>query len=155
MFNIVLYQPEIPPNTGNIIRLCANTGASLHLIRPLGFSLEEKSLRRAGLDYHEWCEIKEYDSLEEFQKLVSPARLLAFTTHANKNYTDIKYRSGDALLFGPETRGLPTKLLDSMENEHKLRLPMLSHSRSLNLSNTVAVALYEAWRQLGFDDIAT
>lgn len=155
MLHIVLYQPEIPPNTGNIIRLCANTGASLHLIHPLGFSLEEKSLRRAGLDYHEWCQVKEYDSLDEFRAQVSPARLLAFTTHADKAYSEIKYRGDDALLFGPETRGLPSELLASMDNEHKLRLPMLPHSRSLNLSNTVAVALYEAWRQLGFNNIAT
>jgi len=155
MLHVILYQPEIPPNTGNIIRLCANTGASLHLIHPLGFQLEEKQLRRAGLDYREWCEVSEYDTLDDFIKQANPARLLAFTTRATKSYADMSYKDGDALLFGPETRGLPDEVLDSLSNNHKLCLPMQPHSRSLNLSNTVAVALYEAWRQLGFSDLTS
>ena len=113
--------------------------------------MEEKALRRAGLDYHEWCEVQEYDSLEDFMAQSKPKRLLAFTTKASKTYTDMSYADGDALLFGPETRGLPAEILDSIETEKKLRLPMQEKSRSLNLSNTVAVALYEAWRQLGFE----
>lgn len=150
MLHVVLYQPEIPPNTGNIIRLCANTGATLHLIHPLGFSLEEKQLRRAGLDYHEWCDIHEYQSYQEFIDKAAPARLLAFSTKATTTYTDHRFEHGDALLFGPETRGLPDSILNSLDEKSRLRLPMLKNSRSLNLSNTVAIGLYEAWRQLGF-----
>ncbi len=150
MFHIVLYQPEIPPNTGNIIRLCANTGTQLHLIEPLGFSLDNKQLRRAGLDYHEFVGIKTYANLGEFVETVSPGRILAFSTRGARNYAEIDYEAGDALLFGPETRGLPQEMLDSLPEENRLRLPMVAGNRSLNLSNTVAVVVYEAWRQSGF-----
>lgn len=150
MFNIVLYQPEIPPNTGNIIRLCANTGCQLHLIEPLGFSLENKQLRRAGLDYHEFASINRYPSIDVFAGQIAPKRLLGFTTKAVKPYTEISYQPGDTLIFGPETRGLPIDFLQSLPGDHLLRLPMLENSRSLNLSNTVAVVVYEAWRQAGF-----
>ncbi len=150
MFHIVLYQPEIPPNTGNIMRLCANTGARLHLIEPLGFALDDKALRRAGLDYREWAEVHTYPNLEAFVERVRPPRLLAFSTRAKRRYTDLKYQRDDAFLFGPETRGLPAKILDTMMDGLCLRLPLLPHNRSLNLANTVAVVVYEAWRQLGF-----
>jgi tRNA (cytidine/uridine-2'-O-)-methyltransferase len=150
MLHVVLYQPEIPPNTGNIIRLCANSGTALHLIRPLGFELDDARLRRAGLDYHEYARLREYDSLEAFVAEVRPARLFAFTTRATRNYTEVAYRDGDALLFGPETRGLPPEVLDGLAAECRLRIPMRPDNRSLNLSNTVAVAVYEAWRQAGF-----
>ena len=150
MLHIVLYQPEIPPNTGNVIRLCANTGARLHLIRPLGFELEDRQLRRAGLDYHEWVDVQTYDSLEEFRARVSPARLIAFSTRGRRLYTDFEYGEGDALLFGPETRGLPQAVLDALPPELCLTLPMRPGNRSLNLSNSVAVAVFEAWRQAGF-----
>ena len=151
MLHIVLYQPEIPPNTGNIIRLCANTGATLHLIHPLGFSLQEKQLRRAGLDYHEWCDINQYDSWQGYLDTARPDRVLAFSNKGQTNYADHPFQSSDALLFGPETRGLPEDILASLPPTQRLRLPMLEHSRSLNLSNTVAIGLYEAWRQLGFN----
>jgi len=151
MLHVVLYQPEIPPNTGNVIRLCANTGARLHLIRPLGFELDDRRLRRAGLDYHEWSRAEVYEDLAEFRSRVRPERLLAFTTRSQTPYTNIAYRSGDALLFGPETRGLPSALLSTFDPDHQLRLPMRPQVRSLNLSNAVAVAVYEAWRQLGFE----
>ncbi|MDO8704979.1 MAG: tRNA (uridine(34)/cytosine(34)/5-carboxymethylaminomethyluridine(34)-2'-O)-methyltransferase TrmL [Sulfuricaulis sp.] len=150
MFDVVLYQPEIPPNTGNIMRLCANTGARLHLIEPLGFRLEDRELRRAGLDYREWAEVQTYASFEGFLKSVQPPRLLAFSTRARRFYTEMQYKENDALLFGPETRGLPQELLDTFPEEHRLRLPLLPDNRSLNLSNTVAIAVYEAWRQQGF-----
>jgi len=150
MLQIVLFQPEIAPNTGNIIRLCANTGAALHLIRPLGFELDDKRLRRAGLDYHEFAAVKEHDSLAAYQASARPERLFAFTTKASRSYSAVEYRAGDALLFGPETRGLPQDVLDDIAPECRLRLPMLPHSRSLNLSNTVAICVYEAWRQLDF-----
>lgn len=150
MFHVVLYQPEIPPNTGNIMRLCANTGTRLHLIEPLGFRLEDRELRRAGLDYREWAEVRTYATFEAFLESVQPPRLLAFTTRGHRLYTQMEYRENDALLFGPETRGLPQALLDALPEEHKLRLPLRPGNRSLNLSNTVAVAVYEAWRQQGF-----
>jgi tRNA (cytidine/uridine-2'-O-)-methyltransferase len=150
MFHVVLYQPEIPPNTGNIIRLCANSGARLHLIRPLGFELEDSRLRRAGLDYHEFAEVREYDTLEAFLEAVQPTRLLACSTRAKTRYADIEYRAGDALLFGPETRGLPPSLLDSLPASQLLHIPMAPGNRSLNLSNAVAVIVYEAWRQHNF-----
>ncbi|GMR18647.1 MAG: tRNA (uridine(34)/cytosine(34)/5-carboxymethylaminomethyluridine(34)-2'-O)-methyltransferase TrmL [Gammaproteobacteria bacterium] len=150
MFHIVLYQPEIPPNTGNIIRLCANTGCELHLIEPLGFSLNDKHLRRAGLDYYEFASVKRYDSLDIFSRQVAPGRLFAFSTKAELPYSKAEYKKGDALVFGPETRGLPADLLESLPINRRLRLPMIEHSRSLNLSNTVAVVVYEAWRQQGF-----
>ena len=147
MFNIVLYQPEIPPNTGNIIRLCANTGCYLHLIEPLGFKLEDKQLRRAGLDYHEWADIKTYNSIEELKPKQS---LYALETKGKKHYHQAHFNAGDYLLFGPETRGLPEEYLNWLDVDHVLRLPVLEHSRSLNLSNTVAIVTYEALRQNQF-----
>lgn len=151
MLQIVLYQPEIPPNTGNIIRLCANTGAQLHLIEPLGFELDDKRLRRAGLDYHEFASLQVHPSLEDYLNSGQPERLYACTTKGGRHHSDVSYRDGDALLFGPETRGLPKEVLGRLPEEYWLRLPMLRQSRSLNLSNAVAVFIYEAWRQLGFD----
>jgi len=147
---VVLYQPEIPPNTGNIIRLCANTGARLHLIEPLGFSLNDKQCRRAGLDYREWARVEQHRDYPSFLETVRPPRVLAATTRGSRCYSDVSYRPGDALLFGPETRGLPASLLDALPAQHALRIPMLPHSRSMNLANSVAVFLYEAWRQQGF-----
>jgi tRNA (cytidine/uridine-2'-O-)-methyltransferase len=146
MFNIVLFEPEIPPNTGNIIRLAANTGCKLHLIEPLGF----KQLRRAGLDYHEWAEIELHQSYEDFIKDCNFNHLYAFTTKAKRSYSDACFAQDDALLFGPESRGLPANVLDSLSIDNKLLIPMAKDSRSLNLSNTVAVGVYEAWRQLDF-----
>jgi tRNA (cytidine/uridine-2'-O-)-methyltransferase len=150
MFNIVLFEPEIPPNTGNIIRLAANTGCKLHLIKPLGFELNHKQLRRAGLDYHEWAEIELYQSYEDFIKDCNFNQLYAFTTKAKRSYSDACFAQGDALLFGPESRGLPANVLDSLSSDNRLLIPMAKDSRSLNLSNTVAVGVYEAWRQLDF-----
>ncbi|HPF60347.1 MAG TPA: tRNA (cytidine(34)-2'-O)-methyltransferase [Candidatus Competibacteraceae bacterium] len=150
MFEIILFEPEIPPNTGNIIRLCANTGARLHLIQPLGFQLEDRRLRRAGLDYHEWARVREYPDLARCLAELGLPRLFAFTTRSRHPYHTVAYRPGDALLFGPETRGLPATVLSTIPEEQCLRIPMLTAGRSLNLSNTVAVALYEAWRQYGF-----
>lgn len=150
MLNIVLYEPEIPANTGNIIRLCANTGAQLHLIHPLGFELDDKKLRRAGLDYHEWVRVCQYESLLDFIVKVKPNRLFALTTKGTKNYTDVSYQDNDFLLFGPETKGLPDSLLSKHSKDMKLFLPMKPESRSLNLSNTVSIILYEAWKQPGF-----
>lgn len=151
MFHVVLFQPEIPGNTGNIIRLCANTGAQLHLIRPLGFDLEDSKLRRAGLDYHEWASLQVHDSLEDFLATVKPPRLFAFTTKGSRPYHELAVAPGDAFLFGPETRGLPSAVLDTLPLDQRLRLPMRPASRSLNLSNCVAVVVYEAWRQAGFE----
>lgn len=150
MFNIVLYQPEIPPNTGNIIRLCANTGMTLHLIEPLGFELDDKRLRRAGLDYHEFAAVKLYPDIESCLTAIKPANIYACSTRGTRNYAEVDYHPGDVLLFGPETRGLPQQLLDQLWPEQVLRLPMRSDSRSLNLSNAVAIFAYEAWRQNGF-----
>lgn len=150
MFHVVLYQPEIPPNTGNIIRLCANTGSTLHLLHPLGFELDDRRLRRAGLDYHEWASVKEHASLQAFLEEVSPRRLFAVSTRGTTHYHEVAYRPGDAFLFGPETRGLPQALLDELDQGSVIRLPMVTGSRSLNLSNSVAVLVYEAWRQQGF-----
>ncbi len=150
MFNVILYEPEIPPNTGNIIRLCANTGARLHLIRPLGFDLDDKQMRRAGLDYHEYATMQVHDGLAECLLCLPQARVYAFTTKATRSYHEAQYQAGDALLFGPESRGLPKEVLESIVPERRLRLPMLPDNRSLNLSNTVAVAVFEAWRQCGF-----
>lgn len=150
MFHVVLFQPEIPPNTGNIIRLCANAGAALHLIHPLGFELSEARVKRAGLDYHEMTMVREHADLDAFKQAVSPSRLFAVSTRGTRRYTDVAYASGDAFLFGPETRGLPQGLLDAMPPEQILRLPMRPRNRSLNLSNAVAVLVYEAWRQRGF-----
>jgi tRNA (cytidine/uridine-2'-O-)-methyltransferase len=150
MFDVVLYQPEIPPNTGNVIRLCANTGARLHLIRPLGFALDDARLRRAGLDYHEFASVQVHDDLAAYLAAAAPARLFALSTRGETDYTAPRYAAGDAFIFGPETRGLPQALLDGLPREQCLRLPMRAGVRSLNLSNTVAVVVYEAWRQLGF-----
>jgi tRNA (cytidine/uridine-2'-O-)-methyltransferase len=150
MFCVVLYQPEIPPNTGNVIRLCANTGANLHLIRPLGFELDDRRLRRAGLDYHEYARVQVHDSVQAFVAAANPARLLACSTRGQTAYGDVRYQAGDALLFGPETRGLPAALLNELPPEQRLRIPMLPGNRSLNLSNAVAIILYEAWRQHGY-----
>jgi tRNA (cytidine/uridine-2'-O-)-methyltransferase len=151
MFHVILYQPEIPPNTGNIIRLCANTGCRLHLVRPLGFTLEDKQLIRAGLDYHEFAALRVHDTLQDCLSAFDPARVFALTTKGSQPFHAVRYQIGDAFLFGPESRGLPAEVLDRFGGEHRLRLPMLPHSRSLNLSNTVAVAVFEAWRQCGFD----
>jgi len=150
MFHVVLYQPEIPPNTGNVIRLCANTGANLHLIRPLGFELDDRRLRRAGLDYHEYTRVQVHDSIDAFVAAVNPTRILACSTRGRTAYGDVNYRAGDALLFGPETRGLPAALLETLPPAQCLRIPMLPDNRSLNLSNAVAIILYEAWRQNGY-----
>lgn len=150
MLDIVLFEPEIPANTGNIIRLCANTGAHLHLIQPLGFQLDDKRLRRAGLDYHEWVNIRQYAALDDYIERAKPKRLFALTTKGTNVYSQVKYQAGDALLFGPESRGLPASFLDSHPQQLKLYLPMRQESRSLNLSNTVSIVLYEAWKQLGF-----
>lgn len=150
MFHVVLYEPEIPSNTGNIIRLCANTGAQLHLIEPLGFELDDKKLRRAGLDYHEWVNVSVHHSWAVFLTAVQPQRVLAFTTKGGQKYSQTSFQAGDVLLFGPETRGLPADLLEQLAPQQRLYLPMQSNARSLNLSNTVAIALYEAWRQHEF-----
>lgn len=150
MFHIVLYEPEIPPNTGNIIRLCANAGASLHLIHPLGFRLDDARLRRAGLDYREWADVREYRELDEFIERIRPGRLFALSTKGRCCYADAEFRPNDALLFGPESRGLPENLLASLPEQRLLYVPMRPDSRSLNLSNTAALVLYEAWRQNGF-----
>lgn len=152
MLHLILYQPEIPPNTGNIIRLCANTGTALHLVGPLGFALSDRHLRRAGLDYHEFADIRQYSSLAACLDALRGPRLLAFSTQGRRLYTDCRYQSGDALLFGPETRGLPQRLLANLPSEDILRIPMRPGNRSLNLSNAAAVVLYEAWRQQKFAD---
>ena len=151
MFNVILYQPEIPPNTGNIIRVCANTGTALHLVHPLGFELDDKRLRRAGLDYREFAAVCEHRSLEECLAGFSDSRVFALSTRGARNYAEVEYRPGDAFLFGPETRGLPQTVLDDLPADQRLRIPMRAGNRSLNLSNAVAVLLYEAWRQQGFD----
>jgi tRNA (cytidine/uridine-2'-O-)-methyltransferase len=150
MFNVILYQPEIPPNTGNVIRLCANTGSQLHLIRPLGFDLDDKHLRRAGLDYHEFASLSVHESLTACMDTLPGCRLFALTTKGAQPFHQARFLPGDAFLFGPESRGLPEYLLQELPTDRRLRLPMLPHSRSLNLSNAVAVAVFEAWRQCGF-----
>jgi tRNA (cytidine/uridine-2'-O-)-methyltransferase len=147
MLDLVLYQPEIPPNTGNIIRLCANTGFRLHLIEPLGFALDDKRLRRAGLDYHEWARVQVHADLDACLAQLQPNRVWALTTKARQCYSQVEFAAGDVLLFGPETRGLPPEV---RERFNGLRLPMLADSRSLNLSNACAVVVYEAWRQFDF-----
>jgi tRNA (cytidine/uridine-2'-O-)-methyltransferase len=150
MLHVILYQPEIPPNTGNVIRLCANAGASLHLIRPLGFELDHAKLRRAGLDYHEFVNVMAHDDLVACLAALRQPRVFAFTSHADHRYTETRFEDGDALLFGRETSGLPSEVLASIPASRRLRLPMQPGNRSLNLSNAVAVAVYEAWRQMGF-----
>jgi tRNA (cytidine/uridine-2'-O-)-methyltransferase len=154
VLHVVLYQPEIPPNTGNVIRLCANSGASLHLVRPLGFDLDHAKLRRAGLDYHEFAAVSVHEDLAAFVATVAPRRVLALSTRGQARYDEVAYADGDAFLFGPETRGLPQDVLDAIDPAQRLRLPMRPGNRSLNLSNAVAVVVYEAWRQLGFDGAA-
>ncbi len=150
MFDLLLYQPEIPPNTGNAIRLCANTGARLHLIAPLGFGIDDARLRRAGLDYHEYAELRVHDSLDAALAAIAPPRLFALSTRNSVRYDQPRYAEGDAFLFGPETRGLPDEVLATIPDSRRLRLPMRPGNRSLNLSNAVAVVAFEAWRQLGF-----
>jgi tRNA (cytidine/uridine-2'-O-)-methyltransferase len=150
MFSLILFEPEIPPNTGNIIRLCANTGTKLHLIRPLGFELDEPRLKRAGLDYSEFAEVAVHDSLDNCLAATGVRKLYAFSTRATMNYSTTKFAEGDAFLFGPETRGLPLAILESLPAEQRLRIPMQQDIRSLNLSNAAAIVVYEAWRQLNF-----
>ncbi len=153
MFSIILYQPEIPPNTGNIIRLSANTGCQLHLIEPLGFTFEDKQLRRAGLDYHDLASVHIHPDLSSCLASLSPPRLFALSAKGNTLYTEPTFEPGDAFLFGPETRGLPLEILSSLPTENILRLPQYTMSRSLNLSNTAAIMVYEAWRQMEFQKI--
>ena len=150
MFHVALYEPEIPPNTGNIIRLCANTGSTLHLIHPLGYKLEDRLLRRAGLDYHDLANLRQYQSLDQFRAALQNNRLFACSTRGKAAYTSPAYRPDDVLLFRPESRGLPQQLLDEISSDQLIRIPMRPGNRSLNLSNAVAIVLYEAWRQLEF-----
>jgi tRNA (cytidine/uridine-2'-O-)-methyltransferase len=150
MFNVVLFEPEIPPNTGNIIRLCANTGAHLHLIHPLGFDMNEKSLRRAGLDYIDQSIIHHYENYQDYVEQQGIARLYAISTKGTKHYSECHFKNGDSFIFGPETRGLPKDILGKFDIDNILRIPMLKDSRSLNLSNSVSIVVYEAWRQNGF-----
>lgn len=150
MFSVILFQPEIPPNTGNIIRLCANTGCSLHLIEPIGFTFEDKQLRRAGLDYHDLASIQIHHNLATCLEKISPPKLYALTAKGKTLYTEPTFSAGDAFLFGPETRGLPAEIIAEFPPELRLCLPQHTVDRSLNLSNTVAVMIYEAWRQLAF-----
>lgn len=150
MLHIVLFQPEIPPNTGNIIRLCANSGMSLHLIRPLGFGLDDKRMRRAGLDYHEWASLQLHDSFEAFVEQIQPRHCYAISTKGTRHYHEISFEENDAIIMGPETRGLPVDIRQHTSMTECIRIPMIANSRSLNLSNATAIILYEAWRQLGF-----
>lgn len=150
MFSVILFEPEIPPNTGNIIRLCANTGVALHLVGPLGFDLDDKKLRRAGLDYREFADVNTHESLQQCLHALNNPRVFALSTRGTTRHDEPAYRKGDAFLFGPETRGLPQGVLDALPAEQRLRLPMRAGSRSLNLSNTAAIVVYEAWRQLAF-----
>ena len=150
MFDIILYEPEIPPNTGNIIRLCANTGTQLHLVKPLGFTLEDKQLKRAGLDYHEYATLQVHENWESCLKALPGRRLFAVTTKGSERYDNVEFQPGDVFVFGPESRGLPAEILATFAPERRLRLPMLPLNRSLNLSNAAAVMVYEAWRQNGF-----
>jgi tRNA (cytidine/uridine-2'-O-)-methyltransferase len=150
MFHLVLFEPEIPPNTGNIIRLCANTGASLHLIKPLGFRIDDKSLKRSGLDYHDLASVRMHADFEACRAALGAARWFAIETGGPHCYSDVRFQAGDVLLFGPETRGLPAAVLERIGREQWLRIPMAAKSRSLNLGNAAAVVVYEAWRQTGF-----
>ncbi|WP_328988154.1 tRNA (cytidine(34)-2'-O)-methyltransferase [Thiorhodovibrio winogradskyi] len=150
MLDILLYEPEIPPNTGNIMRLCANVGARLHLIKPLGFTLEDRLMRRAGLDYPDWSRVTTHDSLAACLDAVRPPRLFALSTRGGRCYAEVDFRAGDSLLFGPETRGLPDEVLAALSADRRLRIPMRPGNRSLNLSNAVALVAYEVWRQSGF-----
>jgi tRNA (cytidine/uridine-2'-O-)-methyltransferase len=151
MLNVILFEPEIPPNTGNIIRLCANTGAHLHLVEPLGFDLDDAKLRRAGLDYHEFARVQRHASLAACLEFLEAPRVFAFSARCDQRFDRVAYRRGDALLFGPETRGLPEHVLDSIPATQRLRIPMRPGQRSLNLSNAVAVCVFEAWRQLSYE----
>lgn len=150
MLQVALFEPEIPPNTGNIIRLCANSGFKLHLIEPLGFEWDDKRVKRAGLDYHEFADVKRHANYQAFLDYVGDVRIFACTTKGTKYHHEAKYQADDILLFGPETRGLPPEVLDSLPQEQKVRIPMLPDSRSMNLSNAVSVFIYESWRQLNF-----
>jgi len=151
MIHVVLFEPEIPPNTGNVMRLCANTGVQLSLIHPLGFEINDKQLRRAGMDYRDVANVKEYQSFDEFLETEKPKRVYAFSRFAQSNYAQVSYEAGDALVFGPETRGLPKSLIESLPEQQRILIPMQEGNRSLNLSNSVAVAVYEAWRQNDFN----
>jgi tRNA (cytidine/uridine-2'-O-)-methyltransferase len=150
MLHVLLFEPQIPPNTGNVMRLCANSGATLHLIGPLGFELDDTRLKRAGLDYRHWADVRQHDDLDQARRAADIQRIYAFTTNANRRYCDVRFAPGDGLLFGPETRGLPAPLLEELGMEQCLRIPMQPQSRSLNLANAVAIGLYEAMRQLEF-----
>jgi tRNA (cytidine/uridine-2'-O-)-methyltransferase len=150
MFHVVILEPQIPPNTGNIIRLCANSGARLHLVQPLGFELDEPRLRRAGLDYHEFARVDVHATLDACLDATGAARVFAYSTRGRRRYDDVRYAADDALLFGSETSGLPQRVLDALPPQHRLCIPMQQGVRSLNLSNAVAIAVYEAWRQCGF-----
>lgn len=152
MFRVVLVEPQIPPNTGNVIRLCANAGAALHLVEPLGFPIDHAKMRRAGLDYHEFAELRVHPGIAAWRaaERPDPQRVFAFSTRATRSYTDVRYQPGDWLVFGSETRGLATELLESWPPEQRLRLPLRPGNRSMNLSNAVAIAVFEAWRQNGF-----
>lgn len=150
MFHIVLFEPEIPGNTGNVIRLAANAGCRLHLVKPLGFSLDEKSVRRSGLDYHELADVTVHENWQAVRAALKNANWYAFTTKAGKLHAEARFQPGDALLFGPESRGLPVEILNEFDDAHRLKLPMRAGCRSMNLSNAVSVAVYEAWRQNGF-----
>nr|WP_291510020.1 tRNA (uridine(34)/cytosine(34)/5-carboxymethylaminomethyluridine(34)-2'-O)-methyltransferase TrmL [Acidithiobacillus sp.] len=149
--HVILYEPEIPPNTGNVIRLCANTGATLHLVEPLGFAWDDRRLRRAGLDYHEFAQVHRHADWAACRTFLGDAHVFAFSTKGTQRYHDVAYQPGDALLFGPETRGLPASLLDGLPATQILRLPMRPGQRSLNLSNACAVAVFEAWRQMNYN----
>ena len=151
MLHVALFEPEIPPNTGNIIRLCANTGFHLHLIEPLGFDIDDKRLRRAGLDYAEMTNVTRHVNYQAMLDSVKPQRIFACTTKATLSHSDAKFSDGDMLLFGPETRGLPSEIITALPNEQRIRIPMLAESRSMNLSNAVAVIVYESWRQVGYN----
>ena len=154
MLKIVLHQPEIPPNTGNIIRLCANTGCSLHLIEPLGFDLDDKKMRRAGLDYREFASVAVYPNFKDFCQKNSDSRLLCITTKGAQPYHEVRFQAGDAIVFGSETRGLPKEILENTPADHRIRIPMAADSRSLNLSNAAAIVTYEALRQMGFTGLS-
>jgi tRNA (cytidine/uridine-2'-O-)-methyltransferase len=150
MLHVVLFEPEIPPNTGNVIRLCANSGASLHLVKPLGFRLDDKSLQRSGLDYHDLASVQVHENFDTCARALGGARLFAVETGGTRRYSEAQYRAGDAFVFGPETRGLPRSVLDRVGHESILHIPMRAQNRSINLSNAVALVVYEAWRQIGF-----
>lgn len=150
MFSVVLYQPEIPPNTGNIIRLCANTGCQLHLVKPLGFPLDSSKMKRAGLDYHEFAAVQVHENFEDCLKSLEGKRIFALTTKGSTRPDEVQFQAGDVFVFGPETRGLPSEILGSLPQNQKIRFPMMPNNRSMNLSNTVAITVFEAWRQLGY-----